>query len=76
MACVVVECDMGHNAYIKIQDETEIKRVVKKHIELKETCKNLYEIAARGILGYSTHEPLTMEDLEVLIKNVKFRPIK
>ena len=77
LACIVVECDMEKDAYFIKKNEFDSKAAIKKHVENKGTCEHLFELANRVILNYKGYdEDPSLDELEVMIRNIKFRQYK
>ncbi len=76
LACIVVECDMPTDEYMKAKDQRVAEAMIKKHVEQKETCKHIFTVADRVILNYREIDEPTYDDLEEQIKSMKFRQYK
>ena len=77
LACIAVECDMERDAYFRLKTEEDAKAAIKKHVGNKGTCEHLFTLADRIVLNYKGYdEDPTIQELEDLIKQIKFKPQK
>ena len=68
---------MEKDAYFIKKNEFDSKAAIKKHVENKGTCEHLFELANRVILNYKGYdEDPSLDELEVMIRNIKFRQYK
>jgi serine/threonine protein kinase len=74
LACIAVECDMEKDQFMKVGRESEIKSVMKKHIQDKKTCIHLVELINRCVLEPQGVHDITLDEVAELIKLIKFRP--
>jgi hypothetical protein len=56
LVALIVESDMGTDAYKKVQDERAGKTLIQRHIQEKGTCKELVELAEMVILNPKGYE--------------------
>jgi S-adenosylmethionine:diacylglycerol 3-amino-3-carboxypropyl transferase len=68
---------MEKDAYFRKKNEVDSKAAIKKHVEDKGTCEQLFELANRVILNYKGYdEDPSLDELEDMIRNIKFRQHK
>ena len=76
LGCIVAEHDLEKDAYLKVKDSRVAHGVIKKHVESKETCKFIFEFLDKVVLRHDVNEEPSYEELEELIKKMKFKPLK
>ena len=77
LACIVIECDMERDAYFRLKTEEDAKAAIQKHVGNKGSCEHLFTLADRLVLNYKGYdEDPTIEELEDMIKQIKFRAQK
>ena len=76
LACIVVECDMAKDEYIRAKDERGAKGIIKKHLENKSTCEHLFSFVDKLILNYRGIENPSLDEVTEVLKMIKFRPLK
>ena len=70
---IIAECDMGVNEYMKVKSEREGKSAIKKHIEDKQTCKNLANLVQSVIFCPKGGELPLFSEVEKALKLINFR---
>jgi hypothetical protein len=76
LACIVVECDMPEGEYMRVKDARVGQGMIKRHVEQKETCKHIFALVDRVILSFNGIDTPTYDELEEMIKLMKFRQYK
>lgn len=76
LACIVVECDLPKDEYIKAKDSRVGMNIIKRHVEHRDTCKNIFAFVDRVILSNNGFHAPTYDELEELIKGMKFKQYK
>ena len=73
LACIVLECDMEKDEYIRAKDERVAKTLIKKHVENKGTCEHIFALSDRMILRYDSGNEPSYDEIAGMIKKMKFR---
>ena len=73
LACIVVECDMQTDNYLRANDSRVGLGMIKKHVEQKETCKHIFALVDRVILSYNGIDNPTYDELGEMIQQMKFK---
>lgn len=76
LACIVVECDLPKDEYIRAKDSRVGQQIIKKHIDSRDTCKNIYTFVDKVMFSCNAFRPPSYDTLEELIKGMKFRQHK
>jgi hypothetical protein len=76
LACIVVECDLQKDEYIKAKDSRVGMGIIKRHVEHKDTCKSIFAFVDKVMLSYDGIHTPTYDELEDLIKGMKFKQHK
>ena len=76
LVCIVVDCDMPIDEFMKASDSREAEGLIKKHVKKPDTCKLIYDLAQRVVLSYNNLDVPTYDELEEMIKQIKFRQYK
>ena len=76
LACIVVDCDMPVGDYNKLVEARGLLPTIKRYLEHKDTCKNIFSFVDKVMLSYDgIHDP-TYNELEEIIKSMRFKQYK
>lgn len=76
LACIVIECDMEKDEYMRVKDERGGKALIKKHVENKATCEHIFDLADRLLLRHDSANEPSYDEIAEMIKRMKFRQYK
>jgi len=76
LACIVLECDMPKDEYFRVREERGAKGLIKKYVESKDTCEHAFTLAENLILNYKGVNDPSLDEVNDLIKQMKFKPLK
>jgi hypothetical protein len=70
---MIVEFDMPKDEYFRIKDERAGRSALRRHVENKETCEVIQELAERMIFNYKGVDDPTYEEVVEMINKMRFR---
>ena len=72
MPAIILEADMGKDAYYRTKDEYDTKKKLNAHIKKQLTCIKMIELMNQTILLGKDKEMMSIEKMKEFVIKIKF----